>query len=167
MTPSEIQDAIFAAEYKVALLVDANAVALQGGNEDVQWGRINNAYMAINSVQSQYDVGIYDTPALGCLLNFIGTDTANPINPNAQVGGITVITDGGFEPITTEYDQDDLIDFGGGNWYLPILITGTQRVVSVTSNGATIDENVNYTTSPAKIFGFADASAQVIVVTVV
>lgn len=95
-TPSQIQSTILTGELKVANLVDANIVALQGGVLKVSWNAIKNGTRAIKAVLRQYNLQDYTSPQLldaySCLCDFVGIYGAGNIDPNAQIPGQTTVT---------------------------------------------------------------------------
>lgn len=107
-TPSEIQATIFTGELKVANLVDANIVALQGGIISTKWGLIKSGTRAIKAVLRQYNLGDYSSPqmltAYSCLSDFVGIYAGGNIDPNAQVGGIITVN----VPVLQNFNSDKI-----------------------------------------------------------
>lgn len=87
-TQSQVQTNILTAQLNVANLVYANLTTLSGGGSFVKWDFIKKYTRAINCVSRQYNLQDYSSTgfltAYDCLLNFIGGNTANPLNQNAQ-----------------------------------------------------------------------------------
>lgn len=107
-TPSQILSTILTAELKVANLVDANIVALQGGIISTKWGLITSGTRAIKSVSRQYALGDYTSSqfltAYVCLCDFVGIYGAGAIDPNAQGGGVVVVT----TPVLQNFNSDKI-----------------------------------------------------------
>jgi hypothetical protein len=96
-------------------------------------------------------------------------------DPNAQLPGtnITIVTTGS-QAIDIPYNQGDLIDSGGGNWYLPLIDKGTgnplpgdYKPVLLTLNGVSFPTTYDSTFNPTRLYGFSDNGAATIIVTIV
>jgi hypothetical protein len=111
------------------------------------------------------------------MLGIVGlkyTDGVTP-DPNAQLpSGITVIVEGSVG-LDLEYVDTDLVDGGGGNYYLPLINKTTNtpypasyRPSLVTVNGVSFAFSYDSTFTPTRIYGFSDKTApKDIIVTVV
>ncbi len=183
-TQQDVQSNILLAQLNIANLVNANLIVLSGGGFKVRWDFIKRYQRALNCVTRQYNLGDYVssgfTKAYDCLLNFIGVNTSNPINPNAQSSQfvVDIIVEGGGA-IDYSYTEAYLMDAGGGNWYLPLLTPGTAPGVGqlpfvagstpifVTLNGISFNPTYDTNASPARMYGFANNDApQTIIVTI-
>lgn len=68
---------------------------------------------------------------------------------------------------TLQFNEGNLLDAGGGNWYLPLSVE-PRLPFAVLSNGVAISTTYDDTTSPARLYGFAnDDSPQIIKVRVI
>ncbi len=138
-----------------------------------------NAYVTYDANPTTYEAMFYSL--VGALINktkqfdVLG-QMGGAINPYYQSpGNPIVIVDGGGSgqgALTIEKDQDDLIDAGGGNWYLPFTdennnpITGAVPL-SVLSNGDSFTFTFSTDEFPYRIYGFGSNDTQTISVTYV
>lgn len=170
MTAGQIQQTILSAQYLQATMTEANRVQLSVGNAIVPWAQIKRLNRNTIALQYQLNRGNFVTTTLyDCLNSIIGVDlTNNTIDPNFQNPNI-IIEDGGgsgFEPTIITFADTDLLDAGGGNWYLPWSNAGTP--VSVVDNLVSFTFQYDASVSPARIYGFStNAPVQVIVVTAI
>lgn len=108
-TPTQILNTILTAKLKTANLTDVNILALQGGAFKVNWGLIRQGTRGINAVSRQYALGDYSSPqfliAYSCLCDFVGTYAGGDIDPNAQGGGVVVVT----IPVLQNFNNDQLL----------------------------------------------------------
>lgn len=108
-TQSQIQTNILTAQLNVANLVNANLTTLSGGGSFVKWDFIKKYTRAINCVSRQYNLQDYSSTgfltAYDCLLNFIGGNTANPLNQNAQNPNTVIIIPGGISGTQIVYGR--------------------------------------------------------------
>lgn len=171
-TQQQIQTAILSAQYKVAVWVNNNLSAYKAGFKAFHLSKIATATRNINAVVHQYDIGDYSSiglvSAYDCLVKFIGIDTDNPINPNAQSpGSIFIIEGGGSTSKQYTYSEANLIDSGGGNYYLPFNFDSGNIPVFLTINGVSTAFTFDETFTPPRIYGFANNLTQTIVLTVI
>lgn len=57
---------------------------------------------------------------------------------------------------TLPFTQSDLLDLGGGNWYLQITLTANELVLAVSSTASGTKDQTGFTMVDGKIFGFAN-----------
>lgn len=114
------------------------------------------------------------------MLSIAGSQYSDAIlDPNLQLPGTGIVIEvSGPSAINLPYNETDLIDGGGGNWYLP-LVDKTQSIpypplpvdykpVLLTVNGVSFTVTYDSTFSPTRLYGFStNAGPQVIIVTVV
>lgn len=162
----QIQDTILTAQLKAADMTLANINALTGGQLYVDWQPVNKAQRGINAVLRQYNLGDYGSSgmlmAYSCLQGFVGTYAGGSIDPNAQNPNTVIdVIESGVIKLT--FSDADLLDAGGGNWYLPW--TNAATPVSVTDNEVSFTFQYDESVVPARIYGFSSgAPTQVIVV---
>lgn len=137
-----------------------------------QYRQIQGAlfFLSIGDYVSDTAVYFYNT-----LLEIIGLKYPGDvvIDPNAQVPGI-IIVNPPSTPVTYQYSEVNLLDAGGGNWYLPFLKpdtnafpTGTIPIFMSVNGIQTSAINIDETFTPPRIFGFGGNYAQTILLTVV
>lgn len=132
----------------------------------------------IKALQWRVNASINDskTSALyACMMQIIGS-FAKPytIDPSVIIPNTTYIIDGGTA-MDIIYNDTDLIDAGGGNWYLPLINKSTgqplpsdYKPILVTDNGASFTPTFDTNFTPTRLYGFGgNASPQLIIVTVV
>lgn len=101
-------------------------------------------------------------------------DSTKPVTPNDEViicyvyvpsissGQLPYIIDGNNTSVvtpainTTQFTQSDLLDLGGGNWYLPITLAATELVLAVSSTSSGTKDQTGFTVVDGKIFGFSN-----------
>lgn len=165
-TQQQVINTILASQLKVANLVNDNLTTLSNGGLSVQWGYINYTQRAINAVSRQYNLQDYSSTgiilAYDTLLNLTGTYGIGILNPNAQIPGTTIL----INSIKVSKTQANLIDAGGGNWYLPYLDNSNQTIPSayvpeyISINGVTLNGwTLNDSTVPPRVYGFANNDA--------
>lgn len=169
-TTTEVQTNILNAQQVVANLVNTNYTKLSGGNLNVNWSLINKYTRAINCVSRQYKLGDISSTnfitVYNFMVNFIGNTLSAPINSNAQASGFTIA----IVPTIITKSQSNLVDAGGGNWYLPYLDNNSNILpsgivpYSVTTNGVSFNFTYDTTTIPSRIYGFANNLTQTIIV---
>lgn len=137
-----------------------------------------NPYVTYNSTPSTYEYQFYEL--VGSLINktkqfdVLG-QFGGDVNPNYQPpAGTVVVVNEDFVPIVITKTQTDLIDAGGGNWYLPFLDNNNAALpsgtvpVSIQVNGVGISaDGLDETFTPPRIFGFANNNTQIIVITAI
>lgn len=175
---NQVQQSILSAQLKLANLINANTTALMGGILSVEWGYIKRFNRVTKAVLRQYNLSDFTsvnfTIAYDCLLNLIGFDTTvNTIDPNFQNPAFSIGITIPFTPTILNKTQANLIDAGGGNWYLPYLdnsgvpIYNNHVPVFVTTNGVSLVFTFDTTTIIPRIYGFANNASQTITVTVI
>lgn len=100
--------------------------------------------------------------------------TATP-DPNVQLPNTVIIGEGSDPAVNYEYDETDLIDAGGGNWYLPLINPETEepllpnvRPVLLTVNGDSFYPTYSTNFNPTRLYGFASNDGpQAIIVTTI
>jgi len=143
------------------------------------WSEALCNYRKIRGALFCYSIGDYASDTAlsfyNTMLEIAGlkyTDGVTP-DPNAQVPSIIIVS-----PVNAPYEirksAVDLIDAGGGNWYLPFLSETNVALptgdipVSVTLNGESFTFTFTTNFTPPRIYGFASNDApQAIIVTVV
>lgn len=169
-----------------AQLVSANygnsLVLAEMGGCMVEWGialcqyqQIQGAlyFLSIGDYTSDQSVYFYNAMLEIAGLNYL--DGVTP-DPNAQLpGGIVIVNPSGSGQ-DFFYTEVDLLDSGGGNWYLPLInkaagntpLPGNYRPVLLTVNGTSFTPTYDTNFSPTRLYGFAsNIGPQVIVVTIV
>jgi len=181
-TQSEIQQTILSAQLIAANKTEANRITLAGGALSAKWGFIRRITRLCIAVLRQYNLQDYTSTnfliVYDKLVTAIGVDTTvNTIDPNFQNPAFTIGITTPFAPIDIVRSGNQLLDAGGGNWYLPFLDdNGNPFATSVipifiTINGVELVGSTLDTTSPpappSRIYGFPNNDpTQVIVVTV-
>lgn len=175
-TQQDVGNSILIGQLKVANMVLANGNAREGGfKSPFSWEYIKRFQRALNVILRQYTLGDYISAgfitAYDCLLNFIGVDTDNPVSPYAQNPNATIIINPPYTPLPPLIrNQDNLVDAGGGVWYLPFVDDdgdpiGNNIVPSVvTTNGVSFFSTFDDTQVPSRLYGFTGNYAQVIIV---
>jgi hypothetical protein len=178
-TQQSVQQTILSAQLLAANKTEANWVTLAGGGLTVKWGYVERITRLTTAVLRQYNLGDYVsanfTTVYDCLVSLVGLDTTvNTIDPNFQNPAFIIGIQTPFAPVILNKTDSQLIDAGGGNWYLPFLdnsgnpITNGSVPVFVTDNGVSFTFTFDQTFSPARIFGFGNnVPVQTIVVTVI
>ena len=124
------------------------------------------------------DYAVSDDSAIfySYMLNIAGSQYSDATpDPNVQLPGVVIITESGDSAIDYEDDEADLIDAGGGNWYLPLLDPATgnplplsARPVLLTLNGDSFPPTYSSNFTPTRLYGFSDNTGpKTIIVTVV
>lgn len=97
-------------------------------------------------------------------------------DPNVQLPGTGIVIEiSGPRAIDISYTEANLIDAGGGNWYLPLIDTTTgnplpvdYKPVLLVVNGVSFAVTYDSTFSPTRLYGFTtNAGPQIIIVTIV
>lgn len=174
---SEIQQTLLNSTYSLSTLVNNNVnLILQGGvaikTDFINWFNLNlqalTYQFAIGDFTSENTTIIYDR-----LNYFVGVPYGATVDNRFQNPAIIINNEPPYSPLILVRSQADLIDAGGGNWYLPFLndagqaIVNGSRPVSVTSNGISFTFQFDETVSPGRIYGFANNDTQTIIVTVI
>ena len=131
-----------------------------------------NPFVTYASTPSTYEGKFYKL--VGALINklrFVDNMGAfsGGINPNYQSPNITLsITSTGSTPERLVFDQSNLIDADppNGNWYLPYAGSKTpiELLINDVQTGAV---QIDYSFTPARIYGFASNATQTIQLTVI
>jgi hypothetical protein len=111
------------------------------------------------------------------LLIEIGTyaGAGSVVDPNVSIPGLTIIVvTGPGTVVRIHKDQDDLIEDGEGtgNWYLPFLDQDDAEFgdniipIELTTDGVTLDIQLNNNFDPPRLYGFANNQTQSIILTV-
>lgn len=175
---AEVLQTILSAQLIAANKTNTNGNILAGGGLTVNWSFIDRIHVFTQAVLRQYNLGDYVSPEFltvyDCLVNMIGLDTTvNTIDPNFQNPEFVIGVTTPFAPIQIVRTQNNLIDAGGGNWYLPFVDNNGNpfpsgavpifiEINGVQLNGYTLDTS----TIPARIYGFPNNDPQTIVVTI-
>lgn len=139
-----------------------------------QFQQIQGALFCLSIEDYTSDTAVY---FYNVMLEIVGLNYLDgvTIDPNAQLpDGIVIINTGGSGE-DFYYDETDLVDSGGGNWYLPLIDTvtndplpGNYRPVLLTVNGTSFTPTYDSNFTPTRLYGFAsNAGPQTIIVTVV
>lgn len=135
-----------------------------------------NQFVTYNSTPTTYEYSFYEL--VGSMINKIKQfdvygQFGGTVNPNYQPPSGEIIIIGGFAPTIITKTQADLVDAGGGNWFLPFLDNSEVALpsgvipVSVVVNGVSFTFTFDTTFTPPRIFGFGNNDVQVIVVTAI
>lgn len=94
-----------------------------------------------------------------------------PVSGYISIAGVVPVTgtpsQGGTGASRFTYDQTALL-FDGTQWYLPLMLPANLVPVSALTNGVGIPiDNYNQNFTPSRLYGFANDSTQVIVITVI
>ena len=122
--------------------------------------------------------------AVGVIATSIGSPAPNNVDGNEgdlyfqtnvgcyrKTSGVWVLAISISKKVITK-NQSNLVDAGGGNWYLPMLDGSNNPFPSgtvalkVTSNGAGVQFIPDDTNSPPRLYGFANNATQTILLTV-
>lgn len=172
-TQTQIQNVILSAQLRIQQLVETNRLILVGGGNiaETKWRQAEWLKLVMNPLIRHYNLQDYTSSTTqtlyNCLLQKIGVDTTlNNIDPNFQTAGIIIdVIPSGFEPTFITYTQANLVSDGQGGYYLPLVGANGLTVVSVSSNGVGLSGLTPiYTTNPTNLYGFANNSAQSIIV---
>lgn len=94
ITTQTVGNTLLAAELKVANMVLANIVSLQGGSLSVNWKPSIKATRGINVIGNKLSIGDISSAsfqtAYACLTGFVGTFAGGAIDPNAQNPGVVI-----------------------------------------------------------------------------
>ena len=137
-------------------------------------------FVTYNPVANIFESGFY--MLVGALINkvkqvdvygaFGGTVNHNYQDPSGII--VVDVTEVPKPPFDIQKTEADLIDAGGGNWYLPLLDESDNPLVngaipvSVTLNGESFTFTYSKNFTPPRIYGFAsDDAPQAIIVTLV
>lgn len=139
-----------------------------------QYRQIQGAlyYLSIGDYTSASSVYFYNA-----MLDIVGLNYLDGVVPdhNAQLpDGIVIINPVGSGQ-DFSYTETDLLDSGGGNWYLPLInkatntpLPGNYRPVLLTLNGVSFTPTYDSTFTPTRLYGFAsNIGPQIIVVTII
>jgi len=168
----QVEATILAAKYKLATLVDSNVVLISNGGVPVNDNYINYfnlnlqglIYQDINKDYTSSTTNILYTRLNG----LIGIPTTAQVNPGFQSQNIVInVTQNGSQAINHTYTQADLLDAGGGNWYLPYNLDATTIPLLLTINNVSTAFTFDETVIPSRVYGFASNSTQTIVLTVI
>lgn len=113
----------------------------------------NNPSLDILSITYDYPVGT---------AGFILISGVAPNSGGSGTGG-----GGGATVTTLTFSQADLLDAGGGNWYLPLNIGVNQNPIFTTVDDESISTTYDKNPTPHRLYGFANNSTQVIKVTII
>jgi len=176
---AQVLQTILSAQLIAANKTNANGSTLSGGGLKVSWSFIDRIHVFTQAVLRQYNLGDYVSPEFltvyDCLVNMVGLDTTvNTIDPNFQNPEFIIGVTTPFAPIQIVRTQNNLIDAGGGNWYLPFVDNNGNpfpsgavpifiEIDGIQLNGYTLDTS----TIPARIYGFPNNDPQTIVVTII
>lgn len=168
----QVESTILAAKYKLATLVDGNVNLILNGGTAVNTDYIN--YFSLNLQGLIYqdinkDYTSTTTNTLYVRLNgFIGIPTTAQIDPRFQSQTTTIVVEGGSSSaINYTYSQANLLDAGGGNWYLPYTVGANTVPIFLTINGVSTAFTFDETANPSRVYGFSNNLTQTIVLTVI
>lgn len=139
----------------------------------------NNPILAIYDNQGQY-IGDEQTPPI---IEYLDNDPSKKIlsitwdygvatsgyiqisgvSPSAATGNPT----NNNSAVELPFSQDDLLDAGGGNWYLPLVLASNKVPIYTQVNGISVSTTYDKSNVPARLYGFANNEAQSIIVTVI
>lgn len=171
-TQQDVQNAILSARSVMAQqgTIIQNNMTSGIGTDGFRF--LKRLYIYIQAVTRQYILGDYSSPnflvVYDCLCKLTGVNTmCNTISPYYQAPNIKfIVPPSAFAPTFLPYTQADVVDNLDGTYYLPLTTksgidpTGL-TVVSVTSNSVgVIGLQPDYTTSPARIYGFQNNASQ-------
>ena len=133
-------------------------------------------FVTFNPTPTTYEYSFYEL--VGSMINKIKQfdvygQFGGTVNPNYQPPSGDIIVSGGFTPTIITKTQADLIDAGGGNWYLPFLDNSDVALpsgivpVSVVVNGVSFTFTFDGTFTPPRIYGFGNNDPQTIVITAI
>lgn len=174
ITQQNAQDLITAARFQRATLVNANRVLQTVGAYPVGENKVdrlkNNikaltyCVYSLNDLTSATFLSVYD-----CLSKIVGLGTNPTIDPNYQNPHYTInVTAIAGGAVTYTYHETDLIDAGGGNYYLPFNFDITKFVpIELVTNGVGIPIQPDYNFTPMRLFGFANNATQTILLTII
>ena len=177
-TQSQVQQTILSAQYVMAVQSTGNANNMAAGFKSNGFGFLKKLYCYIQAVKRQYALNDFSSPnfliVYNCLCKMVGMDTTvNTIDPNYQGPSFIIDVESPiFAPTILNKTEADLVDAGGGNWYLPYLdsdgnaIPGGIVPVAILSNNQSIPASgFDATTTPPRIYGFASNNSQTIIIT--
>lgn len=171
---SQIQQTILNGSYALSTLVNNNLNLVNSGGLPIERDYISYFNLSLQGLIYQYQNLNYTSSTTVTLYQrinaFVGVPYGAQVDPNFQNSNIIINSESsGFEPITETFTEANLVDADppNGNWYLPVTLVNSQRVVSVTINNVGFTVTPDYTTSPARLYGFANNDSQSIVVTII
>lgn len=171
-TLQQFQNVILSAELQMANLIEADRLKFVIGKTPTdakEIDRYNNNILALShQVYGRVDYTSLTTLSLyDCLNNLVGVDTSTAtLDPNYQAPNTTIVIEqGGATTANLFFSEAQLVDSGGGNWYLPYSDPRTPLLLLV--NGVMVPINIDENFSPARIYGFASNSPQSIQLTVI
>lgn len=166
---------------KLAFETTGDSPQLILANYDVLYASLygNNPILAIYDNQGQYIVDEQTPPIIEYLDNDpskkilsitwdYGVATSgyiqiSGVSPSAATGNPT----NNNSAVELPFSQDDLLDAGGGNWYLPLVLASTKVPIYTQVNGISISVTYDKSNVPARLYGFANNETQSIIVTVI
>lgn len=178
-TEAQVQNIILSAKARKTTLLQQNIEAFMAGFFGESWYSIKVLNLYTKAVQRQYNMGDYISAnflvVYDCLCKLLGPNVNGAtIDPNFQNPNTTInIINEAGSVVTITKSQADLIDAGGGNFYLPFLdangdafATGVVPIL-LTVNGVGIPLQPDYTFTPMRLYGFSNNDTQVIELTVI
>lgn len=173
-----IQQTILNGQYSFATLVNNNYKLIQSGGLAIREGFVNFFGLSLQALIDQYSITDYTSSTTITLYdrinNFVGIPYGATVDPNFQNPSIVIdVEEPPFAPLILVKSQANLVDAGGGNYYLPFTdnsnapIYNGQVPVSVTVNGVSFTFTFDETFTPSRIYGFSNNDTQTIVVTVI
>lgn len=172
-TQQDAQNLILAAQFQAANLINANGDLMTMGGQPINQTKINQyrslindlTYLTYNLMDFTSDtfLSIYD-----CLSNVVGLSGSPALNPNYQAPNTTInVIQTGGQATTYTYHETDLVDAGGGNYYLPFALDAKYVPLFLEINGVSTAFTFDTSVVPSRIYGFANNATQTILLTVI
>lgn len=172
-TQQDAQNLILAAQFEAAELGNANRLLMIDGQVPRHEDKLNRfrllirglSYLTYNLMDFTSDtfISVFD-----CLSNVVGLNGSPAINPNYQAPNTTInVINNGSQAINYVYTEANLLDAGGGNYYLPFNLDAKFIPISLEINGVSTAFTFDTTVVPFRIYGFANNLTQSIVLTVI
>jgi len=138
--PPNVSEQILTAQLKLANMVDANIVSLQGGSLFADWIPSIKAWVNINLVSWLNGIGDNSSSsfqsAYSCMNYFVGTYAGGTIDPNAQNPGVVIdVTETVIASTTARIAFTDTLTI---NWQTDIVPEYTKTYASLFGNGLPI-----------------------------
>jgi len=173
ITQQTAQDLILAGRFQRATLVNANRVLEAAGACPVGEHKINQlknnikaltyCVYNLNDLTSATFLSVYN-----CLSNIVGLHGSPVVDPHYQNPNYVInVTQTGSQAVNYTYTQADLLDAGGGNWYLPYNLDATTIPLLLTINNVSTPFTFDESVIPSRVYGFANNLSQTIVLTVI
>jgi hypothetical protein len=175
-TFTQISNIILRGRVYQANLVKANITQVNAGNNLNDWTLPVYLSNLIQGLQFRFSIADYTSTTTVNIYNKLGQAlglkyiNSSYVDPSAQIPGISVVST--YTSVTYTKTQANLIDAGGGNWYLPYLDNAGNYITGyvpqlVTSNGVSFQFTYDASFSPPRIYGFANNLTQTILITAI